>query len=321
MSQIAIVVPSCREDSLERFLEAWRTLFFKHRVTLIIVKDGTEPVVQVRTYYELEYRESGHTTAFDILGQDADLIFNKTDACRNLGFALIARHYRQIKYVISLDDDVAPIDGTDPIAGHITVLRRKVPIHWMNTAGEGQQYMRGFPYEIREEAPVHFSHGVWHGVPDLDAVTQLSHPELVGDYKGPFFVGPIPKGVLAPICGMNVAFTLDALPFVYYAPMGPKAFGLGRWADIFMGIDVKRDFDKIGWAMFTGDPACTINHTRASNVWKNLQQEAEVLKLNETYWKGDESSHVKYFKLYRECRERWRALCDQAVHGRKALAA
>ncbi len=320
MSQIAIVVPSCREESLKTFLEAWKALFFKHEVTLFIVKDGAEPVVQVRTYYPDEFCDSGHLTSWDILGQDKDLIFNKTDACRNLGFALITQCHKQIRYVMSFDDDVAPIDGTDPIAGHLSVLKRRVPISWMNTAGHGEPYMRGFPYEVREEAPVHFSHGVWNGVPDLDAVTQLQHPELVGLYNGPFFAGPIPRGVLAPICGMNVAFTIQALPFVYYAPMGPRAFGLGRWADIFMGIEVKRNFDRIGWAMFTGDPACTIHHTRASNVWKNLQQEAEVLKLNETYWKGDESTHVKYFKLYRECRERWRHLCDKALHGTRLAA-
>src|SRR4029450_8254568 len=143
----------------------------------------------------------------------------------------------------------------------------------------GLPYMRGFPYDVREEAEVVMSHGVWLNVPDLDARTQMAYPRLAQGFTGPFFVGPIPKGVYAPISGMNVAFSRKALPYVYWAPMGHRAFGLHRWADILMGISAKRDFDKKGWAIFTG--AATVWHCRASDVTTNLELETRSVEIGE----------------------------------------
>jgi hypothetical protein len=115
-----------------------------------------------------------------------------------------------------------------------------------------------------------------------------------------FYKGHIPQGVYFPFCGMNVAFKREALPFLYYAPMGHRV-GLDRFGDIWLGITMKRAFDELDWAVATGYAA--VNHNRASNVWANLKKEAAGLELNEGYWDGVEEH--PYFAEYNQQLKRW----------------
>lgn len=320
---IVCVTPSIRPEQMESFRKAWAHLFKKHEVTLITVWDGDDPQVEYRNpdgkavdwtdvrYSDTEYR---------------DLLCRKTDAIRNLGFVEAARVINPDR-ILTLDDDVVPPAGSDPIQEHLDVLTRHVPISWMNTAlldfpqRAGDQkwleltpYLRGFPYDIRYEAPVKVSHGVWVNVPDFDGRTQLElgkcscnkgivpkHGGTVSDvpcqkcggtgydgcklpYSLPYFRGPVPKGCYFPFCGMNVMVHKDALPYLYFAPMGPDSGveGLNRFADIWCGLTLKRQMDALGWAIYTG--ASTILHTRASDPFKNVEQEKLGIEWNEKMW-------------------------------------
>lgn len=199
---------------------------------------------------------------------------------------------------------------TDPIQEHLDALDRRVPLSWMNTAHDTDLYLRGVPYGVRDEAPVMLSHGVWVGTPDFDGETQLlleaadkwecgcgcttvvpgsddnpikcaacGRPAREGGrpnrvpHSLPYYVGPIPRGVNFPLCGMNVMVKRDALPYLYYAPMGADSGfpDLHRFADIFMGVFLKREFDRLGWGVVTG--YSTVHHTRASDAKKNYEQE------------------------------------------------
>jgi reversibly glycosylated polypeptide/UDP-arabinopyranose mutase len=133
-------------------------------------------------------------------------------------------------------------------------------------------------------------------VKDWDAPTQL----VRGNPDCTFYKGPIPKGVLYPMCIMNVAFKMKMLPYMYQAPMGYKV-GLDRFGDIWSGIESKRVIDEKGWAVVSG--YATVNHTRASDVFVNLQKEAKGLSLNEHYGEDE------YFKLYQKNRKRWEEFC------------
>lgn len=339
--KIVCVVPTIRPERMEEFRRAWADPFAKHGVTLVTVWDGDALRVEIGS--------RAATWQFDelFLAQHRDLFCRRTDACRNLGFVCAAR--LKPDYVLTLDDDVhpPPEDGWngipedyDPIAEHLRALSLRVPLGWMNTAHSGAPYLRGFPYSTRDEAPVMLSHGVWVGVPDFDGETQLrlSRPETVcplcrgaaatsdqscvkcagrGTVGGaglpktlPYYVGPVPKGVMFPLCGMNVMIRREALPYFYFAPMGRhsgvkcgrcdgdgKAHGsdrpfewsgpgtypgpcpvcrgagspLHRFADIYMGLHLKQAFDRMGWACYTG--ASTVLHTRASDPHKNFEQE------------------------------------------------
>lgn len=271
-SKLAIVVPSIRPDSLEIFIEKWKPLFEKYNPEILIVKDGDNPEIKslgsiMRVFTQKE-----------IMGEYEDLIYNKNDGVRNLGFALIHKSFPQVEYIYTLDDDVYP-NGNDPIAEHLQALQSKVPVSWISTAS---RYMRGFPYGIRNEAEVVLSHGVWEGVKDYDAATQLVN----GNLPVTFYRGAIPKGIYYPMCIMNVMFKLKLLPWMYQAPMGHRV-GIDRFADIWSGIVSKRAIDENGWAVVSG--YSTIWHDRASNVFTNLQKEAKGIEINERFWTGDES--------------------------------
>lgn len=275
---IAVVVPTVRPEQLERFMAAWLPLFTRYQVEQIYVHDGDEPTIS---------RVNNDGCQPFLKAPNNPLVFNKNDGVRNAGFIFVAQHLPHIKYIITLDDDVFPID--DPIKDHVLALTKKVPTSWFSHSSE---YMRGFPYGVRDESEVVLSHGIWEGVKDWDAPTQLVKGNVTRDVS--FYQGPIPKGAMYPMCGMNIAFKRKMLPYMYFAPMGYRV-GLDRFADIWLGIESKKIIDKNNWAVVTG--YSRVYHSRASNVWKNLQKEARGLEMNENYGRG------AYFEMYKEARE------------------
>jgi len=283
---IACVIPTIREKSLAEFVKAWKPLIKKHHIDLIIIRDGDNPIL---SHNDIKMNVK------DVMGQFSHLIYNKSDCVRNLGFAYIAKYLPDINYILTLDDDVLPIG--DPIEAHLTALKQAKPINWLSTIID--EYPRGFPYGIREEAEVVLSHGIWRGVADWDAPTQL----VKGNHPVKFYKGPIPKGIYYPMCGMNIMFKRKMLPYMYYAPMGHRV-GMDRFADIWLGIISKRIADKKGWAVMTG--YAEVLHKRASNVWANLKKEAIGLELNEDFWQGIETH--PYFKVYNKTRKQWEKL-------------
>ncbi len=290
MKNIAVVTPSHKQELTEQFLDAWQPLFNKHNVEFILVDDsGDEPKI-------VHYNDITPITGVmnDIVnGNDLDtenLISNHCAGVRQLGFLYIAKHLPDVEYIITLDTDVSPIG--DPIQDHINALRCKAPISWISTASKP---MRGFPYGVRTEAPVMMSHGVWEGNYDWDAPSQL----LMGDTKVEFYKGVIPKGIFAPICGMNLAFRREALPYVYFAPVGQYK-GAERFDDIWMGLEVIREFAKLNWAIVTG--YAKVQHLRASNVFFSLEKEAVGIRKNEEYWQG---IYDDWYNDFIEKRKQW----------------
>jgi len=273
---IAVVTPSHKQELTDSFLKAWQPLFDKHNVEFILVDDsGDEPVINHKG---------------SIYHDHLNLISNHCAGVRQLGFQWIAECFPNIKYIITLDTDVSPIG--DPIQDHIDALNMRIPISWFSTASD---YMRGFPYGVRQEAPVMMSHGVWEGNYDWDAPSQL----LKDDKKVEFYKGAIPKGIFTPICGMNLAFRREALPYVFFAPVGQYK-GAERFDDIWMGLEVIKDFAKLNWAIVTG--YARVNHLRASNVFASLEKEAVGIRKNEEYWKGE---YDEWYKDFINKRQQW----------------
>ena len=79
----------------------------------------------------------------------------------------------------------------------------------------GATLPRGYPYHtVRRDRRCVVNHGLWEGVPDHDAVTQLSlarhpTPHAFGDLT-------IPVGKFFPMCGMNLAFRPEIAPAMYF---------------------------------------------------------------------------------------------------------
>lgn len=360
MPKIVVVTPTIRPESMVSFREAWAAIFAKHAVTLITVWDGEVPRIE---YSDSTCRGPAITTGFDLgLNLDhADLFCRHTDACRNLGF--VAAAHMAPDFILTLDDDCHPPrpDGWngipecyDPIQAHLDILAKRVPISWMNTA-MGDLYLRGVPYGVRDEAPVMLSHGVWVGTPDFDGETQL---RLEAEGRLPhslhYHQGPVPKGVPFPLCGMNVMVRREALPYFYFAPMGPdtgittvelvnntgrlieegelvtddmvvekKVPALHRFGDIWMGVHLKRQFDELGWACYTG--GSTVLHMRASDARKNAEQEKLGRGWNERIaetfdglrFLSPDDPFYKYFSSYADKRRRYAALI-RSIFGEKS---
>jgi len=316
-TRIVCVVPSVRPESMKMFRERWEEQFKKHHVDLITVWDGDDPIVE---------RLGIKTPALHFIKDlsDRDLFCRYSDVVRNYGF-LGAAHLRPT-HILTLDDDCYPATGYDAIQEHLDILEKQVPISWMNTAPESL-YLRGFPYSIREEAPVMLSHGIWYGVPDFDGETQLKltqqgkRPDQI-PYSLPYYKGPVPEGVLMPICGMNLMFRREALPYMYFAPMGKDSGypDLHRFGDIWMGVEVKKEFDKLGWAIYSG--GAPIVHSRASDPHKNFENEKLGRKWNEWFFNGlkyveswPDKDYVDYFNSYQGKKHRYKMLIKSILGG------
>ena len=285
---IACVTPTIRRECFDKFHEAWKPLFRKHNVTLITVWDGDKPSLDVTG--PLHEEKIDDILGKDIWSEHKDLFCRFTDACRNIGFVYAAIY--NFDYVLTLDDDLIPPAGADPIQEHLDVLQKRVPIQWINTAHQDSPYLRGFPYGIREEAPVMLSHGVWCNVPDFDATTQLQLTNNWTErsklpYTLPYYVGPIPRNIQWSHCGMNVMIRKKLLPYYYFAPMGVDSGfpDLHRFADIYLGHVLTKIMADRYWAAYTG--SAMVIHTRASDPFKNLVQEKIGKSWNEWLWRDN----------------------------------
>jgi len=294
MGKIAVVVPTCRPDRKQEFLESWSEQFRKHSCSVVIVNDGDPPKVEIDGVF-------CGTPESLIEGQYRDLIVNRNPAVRMLGFVAVKKLIPDAEVIVTLDDDLTP--GGDTIGDHVAALARSVPVSWLSSTADGSPYMRGFPYWVRKERPVWVSHGVWTNIPDLDAPSQL----VLGDSpEVEFYRGPVPRGVYFPFCGMNVAFRVDALPLMYWAPVA-RFRGAERFDDIWLGINLVRELDAAGAAMVTGQASCV--HTRLSNTFKNLQMECVGIELNEHYWQAKPEG-IEWFDTYDILRAKWKSMIE-----------
>lgn len=66
------------------------------------------------------------------------------------------------------------------LAQHIQNLLTPSTPHFFNTLydpfRDGADFVRGYPFSLREGAPTAISHGLWLNIPDYDAPTQLVKP-------------------------------------------------------------------------------------------------------------------------------------------------
>lgn len=177
------------------------------------------------------------------------------------------------KVIVILDDDVFPsescktLDGL--IHGHLHSLKPKLVNRFRAITIPSS---RGTPYFNRTiEMPVAASFGWWENIPDRDAVRQLADGEyapmqfhkqtIFGDY----FAGS----------GMNVAF--NAMWFSDF-----KFIPVSRWDDIWGFWILQRIAYDRGYCFSFEGPTCV--HSRQSDVFSNLQDEAKYLRENETLW-------------------------------------
>ncbi len=271
----AVVVPTNRPERIIQFIEAWEPQFHRDNVRLLVVEDADTPMPLPEW---VEHYHRGCIAQY--LGDKANCIPTRSGGIRNFGFWLACLD-TTIDMIVSLDDDVLPLDGVDFLGEHWRMMETPRPVRWWPVLGDLK--LRGFPHGEKVGRKPVLNHGLWQGFPDVDALTQMSEedcPSLLeqANRTVPYSM-VIPKGCYYTQCGMNVAFRRDIAPFMYF-PKLPD--GMRRFDDIWCGVILKRIADLFGWVVTSGQPM--LRHDRASNPLANLRQEWLGYGLNETFW-------------------------------------
>lgn len=271
MSDAVVVVPN-HLPHLD-FLHEWREQL--RDVPIIVVQDVGDKPRSPYGYSDVTIVD--HADIEADLGGDDWIIPTRTSACRSYGYWLAYKRNPDI--IITLDTDCYP-DGSDLIGGHTSNLTGLATLDWVNSAPHGPMF-RGYPYGIRYQSEAMLSHGLWSGVPDLDAPTQLHHPALrLRPAQG---IQTVPRWSFFPMCGMNLAWRAELTPAMYFGLFGPD-YGFDQYDDIWAGVLIKRILDHLGMAAVSGYPS--VEHRRQSDVYANLRKQAPGMEMNEHFWRA-----------------------------------
>lgn len=285
----ALVIPSNRPDCLKDFFAAWEGRGGWD--VSILVEDNPE-----RSFVSTADKHYSWREIQKIYGQDAWIFSRRDSAIRCFGF--LAAWHLGAEYVLTLDDDCYPRAGcTEDFFGQ-HVARMTHP-RWLSTV-PGLR-VRGLPGDLGGPLSTVANMGLWSGVPDLDARTQLESPIL-------HFIPPpgswiIPRGQYAPLSGMNLCVKREAIPLWYYPLMG-EGQPYSRFDDIWAGIIAKKVCDHLGWSISVGEPF--VEHRRASDPHVNLAKEAPGALANETFWQIVDNVTIPRFLVRNAVESVWR---------------
>jgi hypothetical protein len=175
--------------------------------------------------------------------------------------------------VVVLDDDCFPQDGQSFdafVAAHEAALKPQPVTMFRQVTTPAS---RGTPYFNHSVTmPVAASMGFWSEIGDYDAPSQLVH----GARNPMTFDRQAVFGQYFPLCGMNLAFRVDQWPWCQFV-------NVPRFDDIWQGFLWQRKAYTEGLCFNLAGPV--VRHSRQSNVWANLRDEALNLERNETIWK------------------------------------
>ena len=183
----------------------------------------------------------------------------------------MARSYGA-EVAIVLDDDCFPSEGQTLeafISAHEEALEPQ-EVNMFEVVTDPPS--RGTPYFNRTiTMPVAASMGFWLGIGDYDAPGQLVH----GAKKPMKFKRKAIYSRYFPLCGMNLAFHTSEWPWC-------KFIDVPRFDDIWQGFIWQRKAYSEGKCFNLAGPI--VEHSRQSNVWRNLREESVNLERNETIW-------------------------------------
>jgi len=281
MDRIAVIVPTCRVESIKRFIESWH---FPKNCELFIIEDYAKPTFPIIDFMaKSTYEVINHRCWQDFeeeFGDDA-WIFSKQTAggCRSYGFWLAYKN--KFDYILTLDDDCLPFSDNKYeheqfIQTHLDMINQS-DSYWQWTTKEIKS--RGVPYQNLGHRETLINMGFWRRNADLDGISQLIYGAR--DLE-PKILNPVMPGYYYPMCAMNLFFRVKAVPMMYFLLMGSK-YNIDRFDDIWCGIVSKKICDHLGYLVRAGKPS--LIHERASNVWINIEKEWTGLKMNEDFWK------------------------------------
>ena len=263
-----IVVPSIRDLD---FLEVWKP-FIKNFHIIIVQVGDPEKQLKIPSWvnYELYNRNDIERT----LADRAWIISKRDASIRNFGFLVSDK-----ELIYTLDDNCFPATDNkgnlvNSIEQHaINLMTPSTPL-FFNTVYDpfrpGVDFVRGYPYSLREGVPTAVSHGLWMNAYDYDAPTQLLKvSERNTRYHDVTLT--IPRGVLYPMCSMNVAFNKTLIGPAFMQGLMGDGQPWARYDDMFCGWASKVVGDHIGAGTKSGAPY--IRHNKAFNPFTDLKKE------------------------------------------------
>ncbi|KAL5703175.1 UDP-arabinopyranose mutase [Ranunculus cassubicifolius] len=277
---IDIVIAAMRSD-LTSFMEEWRIIF--KRFHLIIVKD---PDVSEDLKIPDGFKCTVYTKS-DIdkrVGGSSSILFSGY-SCRYFGYLMSRR-----KYIVSVDDDCIPAKDDkgriiDAVAQHVFNLSAPATPFFFNTLYdpyvEGSDFVRGYPFSLRNGVTCALSCGLWMNLADLDAPTQALKPEM-RNARYVDAVLTVPVRTLMPLSGINVAFDREVIGAALFPGLRLVGEGKLRWEtveDVFSGMCAKVVCDHLGLGVKSGLPYVWRNES--GNAVESLKKEWEGVKLME----------------------------------------
>ncbi|OVA01667.1 Reversibly glycosylated polypeptide family [Macleaya cordata] len=281
--EVDVVIAALRSD-ISSFMEQWRPFF--SRFHLIIVKDpDLQEDLQIPDGFDYHLY-----TKSDIDQVLASTPTNNIEfsgySCRYFGYLMSRK-----KYIISIDDDCFPAkdDKTgflvDAVDQHILNLRTPATPLFFNTLYDpyckGADFVRGYPFSLREGVKCVLSCGLWLNLADLDAPTQALIPEK-RNTRYVDAVLTVPKGTSMPMSGINVAFDREILGPAWVPGLRLEGEGKVRWEtmeDIWCGMCAKVVIDHLGLGVKSGLPY--VWRKESGDAVESLKKEWEGMKLME----------------------------------------
>ncbi|KAL8231446.1 hypothetical protein R6Q57_001224 [Mikania cordata] len=260
--EVDIVIPTIRNLD---FLEMWRPFFQSYH--LIIVQDG-DPSGNIKVPHGFDYQLYNRNDINNILIGLQSFVY----LLQRIRLSMLRLHIWSPRIEEAAKDPKGK--DIDALRQHINNLLHPSTPYFFNTLydpfSDSSDFVRGYPFSLREGVSTATSHGLWLNIPDYDAPTQLVKPRETNT-RYVDAVMTIPKGVLFPMSGMNLAFDRHLIgPAMYFGLMGDGQ-PIGRYDDMWAGWCVKVICDHLGLGIKTGLPY--IWHSKASNPFVNLKKE------------------------------------------------
>lgn len=280
MTNTYLVIPTIRDLN---FLNEWGNAFINCH--LIVVEDNNQISIKINNKQFISIDHFCRNDIDNDFGKNGWIISRHNAGIRSYGFW--KAYEKGANVIITLDDDCYPTED-ELVEGHLENLNFRSPKDWINTYPDPKwMFTRGVPYNYRNKIKVSVSHGLWSGALDLDGVTEVKLKKLLDESKYPSLRHIIPFNYYYPMCSMNLAFSREVTPLMFFPMMGEgpdgKEWPYNRFDDIWAGIFSKKIMDHLNLGVINGSPM--VYHKKASKPKENQIKEMSGLRVNETLWK------------------------------------
>eukprot|EP00250_Pteridium_aquilinum_P035231 c8931_g1_i1 orf=79-1122(+) len=279
--QIDVVIAAKSTAELSSFLEAWRPILSPYHLIIVVPSADAVQVPHGFLYHLYTHHDIAQTVGQAALTSALSISLH---ACKSFGFLVSTR-----QFIFTLDTDCSPakdpVTGNliDPIDRHLKNLTQHSTPFFFNTLydpyRDGADFVRGYPFSLREGVASAVSHGLWLNVPDLDAPTRIVKPRVLNNtYVDAVLT--LPQGCLFPMSTINLAFDRKQVGAAMFFGLQTLS-GSNRYQsfdDIWAGLCCKVICDHLGYGVKSGLPYIWRNSSANENAMESLHHVPEGLQ-------------------------------------------